>query len=123
MGQPQLQIPRGTNPRVPKFAVCARQAMACSASAYSPDPELCMTSGVLTVFPLCLKDRLDVSWPGKPWGDHAGPQPMPMSLLAQLGTDLPWLQGQFEEFVLLSPVLCDPLQGQSIVNQSRDKSS
>lgn len=61
---------------------------------------------------------------GKPWGDHTGPQPMPMSLLAELGTDLPWLQGQFEEFALLvSPILCDPLQGQSIVNQSGDKSS
>lgn len=81
-------------------------------------------SGVPTAFPRCLKDTLDVSWAGKRWDDHTGPQPMSLSHLAQLGTDFPRLRGQFEEFVLLlSPILCDPLQGQSIENQRGDKSS
>lgn len=50
MGQPQLQIPQGTNPRVPKLAVCAPRAG--SASACSPDSEPPIPSGIPTVLVL-----------------------------------------------------------------------
>lgn len=114
---------------------------ASNTSGYKPQGAkvccLCPSGNVLLCLGLQLRSRasypfwssqcistLSEGQAGKPWGDHTGPQPMPMSLLAQLGTDLPWLQGQFEEFALLvSPILCDLLQRQSIMNQSRDKSS